>query len=205
MEKLERFWQLFHEIQSEDAELAKLQLYSILLRTWLLNQTGLDRLDKRLGEEKFPQGDPSRLPAGRAQKSLGLQFLDLYFEPHVERLSGRELLLLETCLENRAEREPLQNAAAMVENTALRVLQILPGHPEQSVEILPSLDGHGWVPGNTIPFVLLYAEAYDEKGNFVNKNSAAKRARLAYSAASQLEPILARALKTPARVIVEVQ
>lgn len=205
MEKLERFWQLFHEIQSEDTELAKLQLYSVLLRTWLLNRTGLDRLDKRLGNEKFPRGDYSRLPAGRAQKSLGLQFLDLYFEPHVERLSAQELQLLGTCLTNQEEREPLQNAAAMVENTALRVLQVLPEYPDQSVEIFSSLDGSGRMQGNTVPFVLLYAEAYDAKGNFANRGSTEKRARLAYSVASQLEPILGRALNTPVRVIVEVQ
>ncbi len=200
-EKISDFWKAFDRITNGESGPEK--LYRLMFSAVLIGRSGLDRLDGRLADQGIPAAPTEEWDEYRARDLLGLRYFYLRSPLRLDRLDSDELALLERCLAQRDGWDAFEAALRLVNNTFRKVFEISPDHPTQFFELFRDIHGRGRVQGNDLVIVLQSAPDYDGNGMFRDETAEDRRLRVLDSVARQTEPILARALDGPVRLLLE--
>lgn len=196
------FWEAFDRVTNGESGPEK--LYRLMFSAVLTDRSGLDRLDGRLADQGIPAAPTEEWDEYRARDLLGLRYFYLRSPLRLDRLDGDELAVLEECLARRDDRDAFEAALRLVNATFRRVFEISPDQPTQYFELFRDIHGRGNVQGNALVIVLQSAPDYDENGMFRDEAAEERRLRLLESVARQTEPILARTLDGPVRLLLEI-
>lgn len=179
------------------------KIYRYLVSRFIEEKTGLRKIDEKLkNQEKPPIPVPwEEMEEFQRQDYLDMEYFYLRNPVHTESLDEEAMEALEELLENNSG-EAAARAGRVVEETYKKVLAFSDEAVGQ-VQLFPSLAGEGIVPADALVLVLAAVPDYDEQGNLKDRQQEESRLRLLVSLKNQLEPILARRMDMPVRILIQ--
>lgn len=178
-------------------------LYQFLAQRYILEKTGLERIDIRMSEYEIPFLPLPEEKQDTYQKKdfMGLRYIYMRNDVHMERLTADQAALLEKALNNPEEEKAIKPAMNLVRDTFRHILAFS-DTPDINVELFPSISGEGNVPGDAIVFVIASEQDYDGCGNIRDWEKETRKKNVLYSLKKQLEPICEKILQIPVRVLI---
>lgn len=204
LEQAEKEGVLFPKREEITQDWIKLsQIYQALFGIFLIEKTGLDRLDERIAQRNIS-------PALEEQKSyyqkygdIGLRFFYLRCCARIERLSGEEIRLLGECSQNEDDTS-WARAMELVDKTFQTVMTVDPEHPNMVYEPKRTLHKDYQVKGEEIPLVMRSVADFNHDGSLVSESAERERIEIFTNIWRQIDKALSNDLGCRTRTAVEV-
>ncbi len=195
---------LFPEKEVITEEWVKLsQIYKYIFSLFFVDQTGLYKLDERIGEmEILPVFDDDKSYFEKYD-CMELNYFTLRCCARVERLEEDEKKMLLEAIEA-ADEDSWKKAYVVVSATFKKIMTVNPEAPETFFEPLKTIRGDYIVKGNEIPVSMSSAADFDFDGSFADENAEKKRVDLFFNIKNQIDPMLSEDLNCPTRTVLEV-
>ena len=187
-------------ILSEDYFI-KEAFYRSLFGRWLIGNTGLDRLDRRLEEYGMIPATGSDRDYYQAADLMGLKYLFIRSVARIDRLDEAQLSLLTKAMEGDEEAEA-DCLEMLIPDSYKVVMSVEPDCPAQWFEIKPTIHGEYRVQGADFLLCLRsLPDIIDEE--LVSYEEEEERLNVLKSIRPQLEKILCDKLDMPVMIFIE--
>lgn len=167
--------------------------YKHLFGKFLIEQTGLDRLDGRINELKIQPCPEEEMDFYQKYDSLGLKYFYIRGFARIDRLSEDELDLMKTSLEDSSEKSWFE-IMSLINKTFKSVMTVNPENPETVYEPKRTILREYVISGGSIPLALRSVPEFNSEGNYLSKKAEDKRLSVFKNIAAKLDSSISKDL-----------
>ncbi|MBQ5398413.1 MAG: hypothetical protein IIU14_03130 [Ruminococcus sp.] len=177
-----------------DDDFARLSYgYQYLFGRYLILQTGLDKLDKRIAENEILPCPGDKMEFYQKYDSTGLKYFYLRCSARIDRLSDSELERLKKALGSQDD-EGWTEAMRLISSTMKKVMAVCPDKPDTVFILKNTYFSEYRAYGDSLPVVVKTYPEYDENGNLVSEEKEELRQSIILSLCESLADALSQDL-----------